>query len=306
MEAQAHLRRAEEMFAETSGYLAFEFDAVRAEVALAAGEPERALVAALRGARGDGLPPTRCERLIPLAARALADLAVRCRDERTSDCEPLQELDSLRLEFPRVIADPGETHPFYRLQQAAMQALYDAEVLRAGGDPDSGKAWDLAAGACSRAEFPWEEAYALWRAAEAVVPDRARRTEGGDLLRRAYRLAAELEAVPLLHHLEGLARTARITIDPPTRSVSTPYGLVGVSMTHTSEQSGSGHTIAGLTPREREVLALVTTGRTYAEIARALYISEKTVSVHISNLLRKTGTANRIELARLAQRSAAT
>ncbi|HZW44263.1 MAG TPA: LuxR C-terminal-related transcriptional regulator [Dermatophilaceae bacterium] len=68
----------------------------------------------------------------------------------------------------------------------------------------------------------------------------------------------------------------------------------------------SGHTIAGLTPREREVLSLVTTGRTYAEIARALYISEKTVSLHISNLLRKTGTANRIELARLAQRSAAT
>ena len=40
-------------------------------------------------------------------------------------------------------------------------------------------------------------------------------------------------------------------------------------------------------------LALLATGRTYAQIARELFVSEKTVSVHVSNLLRKTGTANR-------------
>jgi DNA-binding NarL/FixJ family response regulator len=43
-------------------------------------------------------------------------------------------------------------------------------------------------------------------------------------------------------------------------------------------------------------------GRTYREIARALTVSEKTASVHISNTLRKTGTANRIELAQLVRR----
>jgi DNA-binding CsgD family transcriptional regulator len=41
-------------------------------------------------------------------------------------------------------------------------------------------------------------------------------------------------------------------------------------------------------------------GRTYAEIAAELVISEKTVSSHISNLLRKTGATNRVHLARLA------
>jgi DNA-binding CsgD family transcriptional regulator len=230
---------------------------------------------------------------------------VLCREERRSDSEPLRELDALRGEFPLVIADAG-TSPVYRLQLTAMQALYDAEILRATGDPDCGKAWGLAADACARGDLPWEEAYALWRAAEAVVPDRGRRTEGGDLLRRAYRLAAELESVPLLHHLDGLARSARITINSPILSASATHDVGGGATTHTSEQSGSGHTITGLTPREREVLALVTTGRTYAEIARALYISEKTVSVHISNLLRKTGTANRIALARLAQRRTGT
>ena len=59
----------------------------------------------------------------------------------------------------------------------------------------------------------------------------------------------------------------------------------------------------GLTGREREVLALVAVGRTYGEIARALMISEKTVSTHISHLLDKTGSANRVELARLVHRA---
>jgi len=50
------------------------------------------------------------------------------------------------------------------------------------------------------------------------------------------------------------------------------------------------------------VLALVVAGRTYGEIARALVVSEKTVSSHVSHLLAKTGTANRVDLARWAER----
>jgi DNA-binding NarL/FixJ family response regulator len=50
------------------------------------------------------------------------------------------------------------------------------------------------------------------------------------------------------------------------------------------------------------VLAYVVAGRTYGEIARELVISEKTMSAHISNLLRKTGTSSRVELAQLAGR----
>ncbi len=61
--------------------------------------------------------------------------------------------------------------------------------------------------------------------------------------------------------------------------------------------------LPGLTAREREILAHVVAGRTYGEIAAALVISEKTVSSHISNLLRKTGTDNRVDLSQLATRS---
>jgi DNA-binding CsgD family transcriptional regulator len=59
-------------------------------------------------------------------------------------------------------------------------------------------------------------------------------------------------------------------------------------------------TSAVLTRREDQVLGHVVADRTYSEIARALFISEKRVSSHISNLLRKTGTSNRVDLARLA------
>ncbi|MGH8825005.1 MAG: response regulator transcription factor [Jiangellaceae bacterium] len=56
--------------------------------------------------------------------------------------------------------------------------------------------------------------------------------------------------------------------------------------------------------REREMLNHIMAGRTYGEIARELVVSEKTVSVHVSHLLHKTGTANRVELAQLARRVA--
>jgi DNA-binding NarL/FixJ family response regulator len=60
--------------------------------------------------------------------------------------------------------------------------------------------------------------------------------------------------------------------------------------------------LQALTPREREFLGYLVQGLTYAEIAATLVISEKTVSSHVSNLLRKTGTSSRVELARLVTR----
>jgi DNA-binding CsgD family transcriptional regulator len=58
--------------------------------------------------------------------------------------------------------------------------------------------------------------------------------------------------------------------------------------------------IAGLTQREIDVLREVTAGKTDAEIAETLFISTKTVSNHVGNILRKTGTANRTEATRYA------
>jgi DNA-binding NarL/FixJ family response regulator len=56
------------------------------------------------------------------------------------------------------------------------------------------------------------------------------------------------------------------------------------------------------TAPEAEIVDHLVRGETYAEIARDLVLSEKTVSTHVSNLLRKTGTTSRVELAQLVAR----
>ena len=58
----------------------------------------------------------------------------------------------------------------------------------------------------------------------------------------------------------------------------------------------------GLTEREREVLALLAAGRSNPEIGRALFISTKTASVHVSNILAKLGVSGRVEAAAVAHR----
>jgi DNA-binding NarL/FixJ family response regulator len=50
------------------------------------------------------------------------------------------------------------------------------------------------------------------------------------------------------------------------------------------------------------VLAVLVAGRSNSEIAMELFISGKTVSVHVSNILRKTGTSSRVAAAALAER----
>ena len=58
----------------------------------------------------------------------------------------------------------------------------------------------------------------------------------------------------------------------------------------------------GLTDRELEVLALIAAGRSNGEIAGSLFISRKTASVHVSNILGKLGVAGRVEAAGVAHR----
>ncbi|MCX5257161.1 response regulator transcription factor [Streptomyces canus] len=58
--------------------------------------------------------------------------------------------------------------------------------------------------------------------------------------------------------------------------------------------------LAGLSPRERDILALIGDGLTNREIGKKLYLSEKTVKNHISRLLAKLGVQRRVQAAVLA------
>jgi DNA-binding CsgD family transcriptional regulator len=282
-EAQAHLARAEELFHDLGTYAQFNFPVVRAELALAADDPETAVAVALAGA-AEPVSPSMAERLIPLAAQAMADQAQRVRDEGGDSAPVLARLADLGHRYPEVIVESA-VGAQYQAEVRAMQVWYDAELCRGRRDPAAGTAWQRAATAFRDAHLAWDEAYAQWRVAEALLPGRSSRDAATAALRRAYHLAEDLQALPLLARIEALARASRVPLT--TGSAGEPV---------------DGPAPAGLTAREREILRHIVAGRTYREIARALVVSEKTVSVHVSNMLRKTGTANRIELSELARR----
>jgi DNA-binding CsgD family transcriptional regulator len=286
-EARAHFARAEELFTGGSNFRVFALDAVHAELAVATGDTALALSVATRGLR-QTLPSNDVERLLPLAVRALADRATMLRDRGEDPAATLDRLGDLRHEFPNVVLednpDPSE---FYRSVVNAEQKLTDAEQARAVLADDETAAWERAAEACRAADHRWDEAYCRWREAQALTRDRSRRRDAARVLPVAYAMATELQAAPLIADLETLARGARL------------------SLYDTAPETAATDVIPGLTAREREVLRFIVLGHTYAEIAHALFLSEKTISAHVSNMLRKTGAANRMELAQLHSRLAA-
>jgi DNA-binding CsgD family transcriptional regulator len=279
-QAEEHLARAVEI--PGSNYEAFGYHAIRAELAIARGHSRTGFDAAMAGVNSPHA--ALLEHLLPLAARALANEAQALRD-RGQDPEPvLAAVRELQTEYPRTLVEVGPGLA-YAAEVKAMQAMYEAELARANNRSKASADWQRAAEASAEAGLAWDQAYCWWRAAEAAFQGTTTGGTARTSLRRAHRLAAELEATPLFDEIAALAQEARVNLYP----------------TH-SAQPDTSTTLPQLTQREQQILDLVVAGRTYAEIAHELFISEKTVSSHISNMLRKTNTSSRIELAQLARR----
>jgi DNA-binding CsgD family transcriptional regulator len=167
---------------------------------------------------------------------------------------------------------------------AAWQATALAEAARRDGPPDPA-VWAAAAAAWERLGQPYRAAYAGFHQAEALLTT-GDRDSAAAVLGRAADLTDRLGARPLDAELKALARCARLNLDPPATAAGVPTSV---------EQ-------LGLTPREAEVLALVAAGRSNRQIGQTLFISPKTVSVHISNILAKLGVSGRVEAAAMAHR----
>jgi DNA-binding NarL/FixJ family response regulator len=119
-----------------------------------------------------------------------------------------------------------------------------------------------------------------WRLAEALAAA-GDREQAATAARAAHTTTTRLGAAPLRSALEALARRGRLDL--------------GVALP-------AQPTLAGLTPRELEVLGLLVEGRSNRQIAEQLFISAKTASVHVTNLLAKLGVHSRLEAAAVARR----
>jgi DNA-binding CsgD family transcriptional regulator len=268
--------------------------AAEAEVAAWQGRLEEAAaavagaLAALKGPLGD----LRACMLLALGLRVEADrvaLAVARHDPETVADARLVADELLRWAHGTL----GGSEVAWK---RALLATCEAEWARAQGqdDPDG---WLAAVAAWEASGHPYPLAVARWKAATALLARRGDRAQAADLLRQAHATAAALGAGPLRGEVEHLARLARVDLRPP--AAERPDGAA---------PGGDGQAPAaaspaaelGLTARELEVLALVAEGRSNRQVAEALFISAKTASVHVSNILAKLGVASRVEAAAVA------
>ena len=224
--------------------------------------------------------------LLWLGMRIEADEATLARDRRDEPpAANQQRLDELAALAEGLSAPTPATGGY--------QALTAAEQARAAGTDGPG-VWSAAAAAWRSAGEPFPLAYALLRLAEAHMAADDR-DAAAVAVQEAYATADRLGAQPLAAEAAGLARRARLSLVPATP---------GAGQAERAGPPAKADELArfGLTDREREVLALLAAGRSNPEIARALFISAKTASVHVSNIMAKLGVSRRVEAAAIAHR----
>jgi DNA-binding NarL/FixJ family response regulator len=131
-------------------------------------------------------------------------------------------------------------------------------------------------------------------------------------LSRLRALAPELPVVVCSSHVGELARRAALErgarayvnkAEPPEELLaSLRRALRGPAVVASAQSGSNGDDSALLPPRQREVLLLLTEGKSNKVIARALGLAENTVRNHVAALLERLAVANRHEAAAAAER----
>jgi DNA-binding CsgD family transcriptional regulator/tetratricopeptide (TPR) repeat protein len=246
-----------------------------AEHALWQGRAEEALETVVTGLALTGDEELQA-RLVALGFRADADVAERQRAAGAARVAPTPA--ELVEALARLAAQADARQAPWASETRAARATSEAEQTRRTGAPEPGR-WADAVRRWDELGFPSPAAYARWRRAEATLAA-GRRTDALPLWREAHAAATALGAGALVHAIEAAARRSAVSLTEEPDD-SAPYGL---------------------TARELEVLMLVAAGRTNRQIGAALFISEKTASVHVSHILAKLDASTRTQAAAVASR----
>ena len=209
--------------------------------------------------------------------------AARARRSTTDDHEWPDRLLAIMDDVER--SSVGQATP----AMSVLIALGRAERSRIAARSDPA-AWSEVVAAADAASQSWDAAWARSREAEARLVDRDR-SSAARLLAAAQVTAHALGDRPLLARIDRVTSAARIDL------AEAPHGSLAESAQPVVPDR------FGLSPREREVLALLAEGRTNREIADRLFISEKTASVHVTHILDKLGVSSRVEAALVAARA---
>jgi DNA-binding CsgD family transcriptional regulator/tetratricopeptide (TPR) repeat protein len=240
----------------------------------------------------------------PLCAtglRAAADRAERARARRRpADVERAERVGASARERADAL---WSSAPSLGGSGLATRRTCEAEWGRLAGKTEA-IAWTAAADAWAAIPMPYPAAYARFRAAEAHLVA-SERVAAEEALRGAARVSRELGARPLLTLIDGLAQRARVALEAPeVASAKAPRREADAEAPPAAVPRPFEN--LGLSVREIEVLSLVALGRTNGQIARELFISPKTASVHVTHILDKLGVSSRIEAAMLAARAGLT
>lgn len=218
--------------------------------------------------------------LMSLGARIDAEHAQAELDAGRSASDAEQRIGELRA--------AADTTPTSTPADDGHLALVRAEDARVRRDGEA-EAWTTAVSTCRAMNEPLPLAYALLRRAEVQARER-NAAAAGESAQEALRLATAMGAAPLVEEIQALVRRARLSV--ADRDGSAPAEAPA------PDEAES----LGLTAREAEVLRLVADGLSNTQIAEQLFISRKTASVHVSNILSKLGVGTRVEAAALAHR----
>ncbi|GAA0432515.1 LuxR family transcriptional regulator [Acrocarpospora corrugata] len=228
---------------------------------------------------------------IRMAATGLWALAELAKDHRLTagQTQALREQADDVLSRARYAATHGLSGERAQLgpEGRAWVARAEAEWHRVYGTATP-EVWQTATEAFSFG-FCYEDARSRWRLAEAFLEVGDRAKARAEWL-TAVEIADRLRAAPLGHALAELGRRARFSAAHDGPHDGGPG----------EAREEQGTVLASLTGREREVLALVTAGNSNREIGERLFISQKTASVHVSNILAKLGAATRGQAAAIA------